>query len=578
MNACKGPLHGTTGTTRPFTTNLDMERPSSPLDLAQAPLDFIGMILEHLNLKDRVTCALVCKAWAKAVAATHSSILKRGPQHISCMQQWLGKHGIYVKVLQLHECNGAALTALPCAHLQDLLLQGVDEYAKHMQIDRKVVGNIAAATKLTSVSLSGLAIACRQADVVSALTALPNLQQLTWRGVQCNWQPELRDSALLQHLTMLTRLELHSDIEAEALQHLGSFTKLQHFSIEVRKQYSIEVRQHAEEWAAAGCAGLQQLKALTALELYNYVGGDIPIGAQQLTALQQLDVWTASPSALNGLRALTRLTLLRVRVLTGLSLESAPLQLPALQHLELELRSPRTTPMSFLASCTQLRVLKLGGLNFIGPGSLVTSTMLQHLKLSNCSFQAADGAAGPVSWQQGFPGLGRLPHLTSLELAHVRQHSYVEGVVAYCSSLRDVHIHPLQDSVVSVLARLPDLTSLHLIDINEHLCTSLAQLTGLRELTAHDPGYLSFDGLKHIAALKQLTSLAFKLNLEPRPWDPKSVDSVQALMADRLPGYAHAIINKVSLPTNVCIDVCVCVCVCVLGEVSGYWRCGKMPN
>jgi len=61
--------------------------------------------------------------------------------------------------------------------------------------------------------------------------------------------------------------------------------------------------------------------------------------------------------------------------------------------------------------------------------------MLQHLELDYCAVSSADGAAGPASWQQVFPGPGRLPHLTSLRLVHPEpalQHADMECVVACC--------------------------------------------------------------------------------------------------------------------------------------------------
>lgn len=56
--------------------------------------------------------------------------------------------------------------------------------------------------------------------------ALPDLQQLAWRHVQCSDKQQLPKGALLQHLTRLTGLDLLGDIQAAALQHLASLTKL----------------------------------------------------------------------------------------------------------------------------------------------------------------------------------------------------------------------------------------------------------------------------------------------------------------------------------------------------------------
>jgi len=238
------------------------------------------MVLGSVSLRDRCICALVCKAWAEAAtAATHSIILKHEMQDVSGLQTWLEKHGNGVEVLQLHACYRAALTGRPfCAKLQDLLLHGT--CGEFVSIAGKTWGHIASATKLTSLSLSYVQTASQRADVVAALTALPNLEQLTWCEVCCSvsiGQNHLSDSSLLQQVTRLTSLNLQY-VTAAALQHLDSLTKLQHLSIS-----------DAGDWAAAGCPGLQELKALTSLKLLSYSQSDLPASISQLTALRQMD-------------------------------------------------------------------------------------------------------------------------------------------------------------------------------------------------------------------------------------------------------------------------------------------------
>jgi len=120
---------------------------------------------------------------------------------------------------------------------------------------------------------------------------------------------------LLHRLTKLTALKLDLVEAAEALQHLGLLTRLQDLSLAV-----------GHEWAAAGCPGLQELKALTRLELLHSFD-DIPPSASQLTALQQLDAdGRATPTALNKLSVLTGLTYLCVRHLRDMLPNSPPLQ------------------------------------------------------------------------------------------------------------------------------------------------------------------------------------------------------------------------------------------------------------
>jgi len=233
---------------------LNMDAAVPLLDPSRLPSHIITMMLQSMSLRDRFTCALVCKAWAQeATAATRSIILRDEVQDLSCLQHWLEKHGDQVEVLQLHECRySAKLTALPCQQLQDLLLSG------SLSLDGRVWSDLAAATKLTSVSLEMVQTASQQADVVSALTALPDLEQLTWSRVICGQQWGLTDSLLLQRLTKLTALNLGCVDAAEALEHLGLLTRLQNLSLAAECG-----------WAAAACPGLLELKALTRLDLLN---------------------------------------------------------------------------------------------------------------------------------------------------------------------------------------------------------------------------------------------------------------------------------------------------------------------
>jgi len=176
---------------------------------------------------------------------------------------------------------------LPCAQLQDLL-PAVHGWDCELTLEGRVWSDIAAATKLTFVSLQQMCTGSQQAGVVSALTALPDLQRLTWVAVECGQKEELSDSRLLQQLTKLTGLNLCS-VSSEGLQHLGSLSKLQHFRIS-----------GALQWAAANCPGLQQLTGLTSLRL-GYLAQGLPSVVSYLTALQQLEVSEASPTELNGL-------------------------------------------------------------------------------------------------------------------------------------------------------------------------------------------------------------------------------------------------------------------------------------
>jgi len=503
------------------------------LDLSHAGPDIMTSVLSRLPLRERFICALVCKAWAEAAAAaTRSIILKHKMQDLSGLQHWLEQHGSHLEVLQLHECDGAALTALPCPQLQDLLLHSSFGDAVRLDISSRVWCDIPAATKISSVSLSDVFTLSQQADVVAALTALPNLEQLTWLNVDCSGQEELSDSSLLQRMTRLNSLELQC-VTAAALQHLGSLTKLQHLSIS-----------DADDWAAAGCPGLQELKALTSLQLNSNDLVDLPASNSQLTALQQLEVCQATPTAINRLQVLTALTQLCVWRVTDLTPESSPLQLPGLQHLQLsDDDEDLMMPMPFLTCCTQLQYLRLYGFELQGPGRLVASTMLQHLELNYCSIAAADWAADPVSWQQVFPGPGQLPHLTYLKLSRVEPallQADIAALVVCSSSLKVLDCNTLPSGCGPALAQLPGLTHLQLYQASDEQCSALVQLTGLRQLAVMITWRVSAVGLRQLAGLNQLTSLGLGY------FSSSQLNAVSKhLMKDNLADCLYAIINKV---------------------------------
>jgi len=486
------------------------------LDLSGAPHDVIIALLGQMELKQRFTCALVCADWARAAAAaTDTIVIHDLTQDLTQLQQWLDKHGSQVGTLQLRDCS-CTLVRLPCAQLQDLLLRAV-AYDAQLLLGSRVWLDISAATKLTSVKLEAVRTISEQADVVSALVALPNLEQLTWREVACGREQQLSDSRLLQHLTRLTGLELQF-VAAEALQHLSLLTKLQRLS--THSPYA---------WAAADYPGLQELQGLTTLELkISWFDSDpqrFPGCVSDLPALQQLGVSWATYQELNGLTALTALTKLEV---ASLDPSSTALHLPALQDLSLngdvdDMFLPLLHTSS-LASCTQLRCLSLCCFGLKGPGSLVASSMLQELDVQHCSLSSGDeGPAAMSPWEVLFPlGPERLPHLTSLVLrvlSPVPQQADVEHLVSCYSGLR----------------------VLHLQSVTDEQCRSWAQLTGLQELEVSDPWPLSAAGLRHLARLEQLTSLTFGLD-----FDSSKVSTVLITqISDTVVGCKHAIVNKV---------------------------------
>jgi len=134
----------------------------------------------------------------------------------------------------------------------------------------------------------------------------------------------------------------------------------------------------------------------------------------------------------------------------------------------------------------------------------------------------SDAASAAVSpWEVMFPGPGRLPHLTSLMLRYVspEPQQAVEWLVTYRSSLRQLQL----DSVT------------------DEQCSSLVQLTGLRELQVTAPRHLSAAGLRLLARLEQLTSLGFGCHFDSR----KVSTELQEQLSDTVLGCRHALVNKV---------------------------------
>jgi len=511
----------------------------SVIDLSDAPQDVITVLLGSMELEQRFTCALVCSDWAKAAAATTHSIVKHRVRDLTGLQQWLEKNGSQIETMQLHADCLSDMDRLPCSQLRDLLLHGQCWTCKLM-LEGKVWSDIAAATKLTSLSLQWVCTDSHQADVVSALTALPDLQQLSWQEVECGQQRELSDSRLLQQLTKLTSLDLRV-VSAEALQHLGSVSKLQHLSIS-----------QAAEWAAANCPGLQQLTGLTSLQLYHRLQAS-PSTVSHLTALQQLEVSEASTTELNGLKALTALTKLGVFHLIH---DKTHLKLPNLHILEIGAGYDTALHMSQLSSCTPLRKLTLHEFCLVGPDSLVASSMLQELWVQDCSLSSPEGPACVDPWQLVFPGPCRLPHLTLLSLRSVSpppRQADLERLVACCSGLRRLELTAasfpqrfISASAFECLAQLTSLVELELSTVDDQQCSSFAQLTGLQELAVIYPEQLSAVGLRHLARLQQLTRLSFG-----SAFDSSKVSAVlQAqLSAACESGYRPVLVNKVRAAT-----------------------------
>lgn len=472
------------------------------MDFSHAPVDVTNAIFRSLANKDRCTCALVCTSWADAATAATCSIVKQKTRDLTSLQLWMERHGDQLEDLQLHGCYGSSLSALPCAHLPNLALHGSGYYGS-ISTDSRVWIDIAAATRLTSLSLAYVQTPAQQADVVSAVTALPDLQQLVWCYVTCSGEKKLSSSLLLQQLTNLTSLELDG-ATAAAFQHVSSLSKLQQLKVA-----------GAPDWAKAGCPGLEGLQALTSLQL-RYAVSDIPANVSQLTALQQLDVSVAKYSSLLQLHVLAGLTQLSVTRVAGMNTTSAPLPLTALQHLQLSACAGTCMPMPLLLNCEELQDLSLSRFTIQGSGPLLACSNLQRLVLDQCRVHADAAPMGQPylsSWQRAvFPATLQLPYMTTLQLQDAQpalRTADIGAMAACCSSLQVLNI-PIQDgAALKDLTQLQHLSTLTLDRGRDEQCGSLAQLTGLRELNLATTRFVTVGGWRQLAALTQLTRLTF---------------------------------------------------------------------
>jgi len=414
------------------------------------PKEIVEFILCKMDVKQRSSCAQVSTAWkaaaAAATAATRDDIVLHNVYDATSLQQWLEEHGGHVDVLQLHAADHRGLpTALPCPQLQHLYLHASSFCPFNLPVHNRIWEGISRATQLKTVSLFNLQTAGLPQEVMAVLEALPNLQHLAWRTVKHRsaWHNPAVTS--IQGLTKLTGLEL-KPVTADALEQLSAFTKLRQLSLD-DVPYT---------WGAAGCPGLQQLTALTSLHLGKDLDGYnvIPLVIVRLTAVQHLSVPQASYLHVWELHALVGLTSLCVADVVAWDYPLSPLQLTALQRLKLgvNLRSEHTNlQMSCLSECTRLQELSLAGLvlkNFWGdPECVLGLTALQH-SIYTPGLKAAD----------------------------------VKRLVACCSSLRNLQLGVEFNVSLSALSGLSHLTHLTVDHLHEAYTSSVAQLTGLRQL------------------------------------------------------------------------------------------------
>jgi len=501
------------------------------LSLSSAPQDVILAVLATMELGDRFTCALVCRAWAKAAAAATRAVSILGGRDIRGLQQWLEKYGSQLQVFSLNKRQGPLqLTRLPCAQLQHLQLGGV--YGPKFGVASRVWSDIAAATKLTSVTLEDLNTESTPAEVLSVLARLPDLKRLmlgrvVCAGGYCGLLQRDEDSLMLRQLTQITHLDVHH-VQPSALRDIVMLGQL--CSLVVRFPHTPDsLFPPPWPWPSISCSEVPGLTALTHLELRGHQ--DIPPAISQMTALQLLQADKVSLTTLSHLSMLPALTRLRMGIAPGYTPESAPPQLPAMREIDFANfgEAPDCLSMSFFDGCPELQKLELGGfylrLRADSPGSWVASSTLQHLDIYSCSIIAALGLAGLlVPWQQVFTAPGHMGHLTCLQFAcgvPTPPLSLADGdcMVDCCSRLQV--LTAVSSEVVPALVRLPHLTHLGLTALDDSQCSSLVQLTGLQEFHVDMAADLTTAGLRQLAGLQQLTIIIFnKINPDiPAPYE-----------------------------------------------------------
>jgi len=472
--------------------------------MSDLPKEVLESILGHMVIRQRFSCAQVSQKWkAAATAATRTIVLHKKHGEIR-LQRWLEMHGSQLQALQLQASATYYLPeALPCPQLEDLHLHAETCYSWH-SVDDRVWDDISAATKLKSVSLDNLKAARGSEEIMALLAALPNLHHLAWRSMDCCGERYLPGVPSLQRLTKLTGLEL-KDVTAGALEQLSAFTKLRHLSVDGVPPM----------WGFKDFPALQQLTFLTRLHLGDAIYADvIPLVVNRLTAVQHLGLHNTSYERIQQLHALSGLTSLSAKDVGYMYSPPSPLQLPALQRLELGTggllsldSSVHDLPMSYVADCRRLQVLSLSRLVLRDPGCVLGLTSLKHA--SYCLLNVAD----------------------------------VERLVTCCSGIRTSALAVRDKVTLSALAQLPYLTSLSVAGVDEQQCSSVAQLTGLRQLclgrSVTRGCKLTTNDLLELMALRQLTSLGLTHGSLQVP------AGLLDRMPDRLPGCSYAIVSKV---------------------------------
>jgi hypothetical protein len=357
---------------------------------ASLPFEVLKIVMQHVPLKDRLTCCCFVnrKLLAAAVAATEELVL------FLAVDGWQEKEYMYVRWTDVHQDDQ---TVIKFPQHADSFLHWLSQYGQQM----------------TSLRLLGFPRPIQQ-------LLCPNLLHLTLEECSVQLGPAADGSAgVMQGCTKLTRLELACSVidtrEGAVLDSLSCLVDLQDLSVRPRKDM-------VDYWMAGlSRATLPQLQHLSylyfdrlSIENLLLLGGLTNLQGLQLSAPRDIFV---GPSSVPGLVFPASLTELQVEspIEAGM-LSAVPTGLQEL-FIDCELGGVAEGPgsllhgMARLQHLTRLVVKSEHGLNWPPPGpaysALMASSNLQDLYMYNTRPPAG-------VWPYVFPEARILPHLTKM--------------------------------------------------------------------------------------------------------------------------------------------------------------------
>jgi len=277
------------------------------------------------------------------------------------------------------------------------------------------------------------------------LASLPSLRRLTLKQDSYNRGNVPWPHSLLQQLPALTRVELYGHLSNEALQGLGSLTNCSHLALACT----------SGDNPGVSLVGLQELQGLTHLHLQGMscsIGRMNP-GFSRLTRMKHLQftakpagACSVEPSQLAGMALLEHLSLAGV-YMEGADVHSSPTAellsvLPLLQQLtRLDLPANMHAGRNYYAYL-------LGHVPFWSPATAYTTLLagssLQELHFSRSSMSYdMDPTMSQDIWQNIFPAGRQLTALTRLHLygaTPLMAYSGVQSMSQCCVALKELDI------------------------------------------------------------------------------------------------------------------------------------------